>query len=133
MTVIPGDSVEGLDERDTRNMDCEAVQVEKLWCAVLVSAVVLGFADGGRVAKVQGLDSRQRSSCGPGIGSSSMDLVSGRDETQSVGRTVARTAVVQKQVECKVDSDMLAVQCRSLQCLNHQTGVDYSGSSLSRT
>jgi hypothetical protein len=111
--------VEGLDERDIRNMDCEAVQVEKLWCAVMVGAVVLGSAGGGRVVKVQGPDSRQRSSCGPGIGNSSMDLASVRDETQSVDRMVARTAVVQKQVECKIGSGMSTVQCRSFQCLNH--------------
>lgn len=100
-------------------MGCEAVQVEKLSCAVMVSAVVLGSAVGGRVAKVQGLDSRRRSPCGPGIGNLSMDLASGRDEAQFVDRMLARIGVVQKQAECRVDSDKLAVHCCSFQCLNH--------------
>lgn len=89
MTILPGDSAECLDEHDNRNRGCEAVQVEKLSCAVMVSAVVLGSAVGGRVAKVQGLDSRQRSPCGPGIGNLSMDWASGRDEAQFVDRMLA--------------------------------------------
>lgn len=131
--VSPGDSVECLDERDTRNMDCEAVQLEKPLGAVTVSAVARGSAVGGRPEKVQGLNFRRGSSCGPGMSSSSMDLASVRDETQFVDRMLARTGVFQKQAECKVGSDMLAVRCRSCQSLSRQAGAERFGSNLSRT
>ena len=130
--VSPGDSVECLDERDTRNMNCEAVRQEKPLDAVTVSAVAPGSAVGGRPGKVQGLNFRRRSSCDPGMGSSSMDLVSGRDETQFVDRTLVRTGVFQKQAECKVGSDMPAVRCRSCQYLSRQAGAERVGSNLSQ-
>ena len=94
-------------------MDYEAARVRKLWLAVMVVAVVQGYAVGERFAKVQGLGYHRRSSFDLGIGNLSMDLANEKDETEFVGRTLARTDVVQKQVECKVGFDMLVVQRRN--------------------
>jgi hypothetical protein len=108
--ALPGDSVEGHHVHCTQNRDCEAAQLGRLLCAVTVIVAVQCSAVGGSFVRAQGPDSRRRSSYGLGIGNLSTDLASGMDETWFEGRMlVARTGVLQMQVGCMVDSDMLVV------------------------
>jgi hypothetical protein len=121
---LRGYYVEDLDALRIRNMDWEAAQLERLRCALMVIAVVLGSAVGGSFVRVQGLDLYRCSSYGPEIGNWGMDLAKVMDETWPGGRRMAeRTGGLQKEVESTVDSGKVAVECRSCRWLNHWADV----------